>query len=147
MDVVEGRPEALAPALVALSHLVLHLFADVGRGHGLTQQQAELLCTVIVRDRVRMNELGKLLHLEKSSLSGLVDRAERRGLITRTRDAKDRRAYWVELTDEGARLALRTHSDVTARLDRLIRHVSPDDQARLVGVVDRIRTAESAATE
>ncbi|GAA2449961.1 MarR family transcriptional regulator [Streptomyces glaucus] len=144
---VDERGEALAPALVALSHLVLRLFADAGRAHDLTQQQTELLCTVIVRERVRMNELGRLLHLEKSSLSGLLDRAERRGLITRTRDARDRRAYWVELTDEGTRLALQTHSDVTARIAGLVRRISPQDQKHLADVAEQIMAAEAGPAE
>ncbi|MFD6425492.1 MarR family winged helix-turn-helix transcriptional regulator [Streptomyces sp. NPDC060198] len=141
VDDVEGRQAPLALALVDLSHLVLHLFADAGRAYDLTQQQTELLCAVIVRGRVRMNELGKILHLEKSSLSGLVDRAERRGLMIRTRDESDRRAYWVELTGEGIRLATQTHSDVTVRLDRMISHLSLDSQKRLTGVVNQITSA------
>jgi DNA-binding MarR family transcriptional regulator len=128
----------LAAALVGLSHHVLHLFADAGRTYDLTQQQAELVCAVIVRGKLRMTELGKLLHMEKSSLSNLVDRAEQRGLTTRTRDSADRRVTWVELTDEGARLAMRTHSDVTARLHRLVNQLSLKDQKHLTAVVGQI---------
>jgi DNA-binding MarR family transcriptional regulator len=60
------------------------------------------------------------LDLEKSNLSNLVDRAEQRGLVVRTRDPDDRRATWVELTSEGTRLAMQTHAEVTVRLNRLI---------------------------
>ncbi|MET0134456.1 MAG: MarR family transcriptional regulator [Kibdelosporangium sp.] len=132
----------LAAALVNLSHQVLHLFTEVGRGYDLTQQQAELLCAVIVRGRVGMTELAKVMHMEKSSLSNLVERAEQRGLAVRTRDAGDRRVTWVQLTDEGTRLAMQTHSDVTARLDRLVERLSVRDQQRLTEVVEQITTAE-----
>ncbi|MFG1703122.1 MarR family winged helix-turn-helix transcriptional regulator [Nonomuraea sp. M3C6] len=137
-------PEAtrLAMALVGLSHHVLHLFNDVGRGHDLTAQQTELICAVIVRGRTRMADLSKLLHLEKSNLSGLVDRAEQRGLIVRTRDPKDRRATWVELTAEGERLAMRTHGVVTERLNRLVDQLPAEDQRRLTAVVEQITTGE-----
>jgi DNA-binding MarR family transcriptional regulator len=128
----------LASALVGLSHHVLHLFADAGRAYRLTQQQAELICAVIVRGRVGMGDLGRLLHLEKSNVSNLVDRAEQRGLAVRRRDPGDRRATWVQLTEEGTRLAMRTHADVTARLGELISHLSLDDQRRLTSVVEQI---------
>jgi DNA-binding MarR family transcriptional regulator len=133
----------LAAALVSLSHHVLHLFADVGRTYELTQQQAELVCAVIVRGKVGMTELGKLLHMEKSSLSNLVDRAEQRGLATRTRDSDDRRVTWVELTSEGTRLAMQTHGDVTARLNRLVNQLSLKDQRHLTAVVKQIMAEES----
>ncbi len=39
-----------------------------------------------------MNELARLLDLDKSSVTGLVDRAERRGLVTRVPSTADRDA-------------------------------------------------------
>jgi DNA-binding MarR family transcriptional regulator len=128
----------LATALVGLSHHVLHLFADVGRTYKLSQQQVELICAVIVRGKVGMTELGRSLHLEKSNLSNLVDRAEQRGLAMRTRDPDDRRVTWVELTSEGTRLAMQTHGDVTARLNQLVNHLPLKDQRQLTAVVEQM---------
>ena len=46
----------------------------------------------MLRDRTpAMNELARLLGLDKSSISGLVDRAERRGLVIRIPSAEDKR--------------------------------------------------------
>lgn len=126
-----GLPEAL----VSLSHHVLHLFADVGRGHGLTQQQAEMICAVIVRGKVGMTELGKQLHLGKTNLSNLLNRAEQRGLAVRSRDPHNRRITWVELTDDGTRLAVQIHAEVTDRLERLTNPLPARDQEHLAGVV------------
>lgn len=117
---------------------MLHLFADVGRTYKLSQQQVELICAIIVRGKVGMTELGRSLHLEKSNLSNLVDRAEQRGLAVRTRDADDRRITWVELTAEGTRLAMQTHSDVTARLNQLVSHLPLKDQRQLTAVVEQM---------
>lgn len=86
----------LAEALVDLSHYVLQLFADVGRKYKVSQQQVELMCAIITREKIGMTELGKILLLEKSGLSNLVDRAEQRGLVTRTRVPDDRRMILVE---------------------------------------------------
>jgi DNA-binding MarR family transcriptional regulator len=133
----------LATALVGLSHHVLHLFADVGRNYKLSQQQVELICTVIVRGKVGMAELGRLMQLEKSNLSNVVDRLEQRGLATRTRDPHDRRAVWVELTSEGAELAMQTHGEVTARLHRLVNKLPIADQRHLTAVVQQLMTDET----
>jgi DNA-binding MarR family transcriptional regulator len=138
--VMNETPEdvGLATALVGLSHHVLHLFADAGRTYKLSQQQVELICAVIVRGKIGMTELGKVLHLEKSNLSNLVDRVEQRGLAVRTRDPDDRRVTWVELTDEGTRLAMRTHADVTARLGKLVNQLGLKDQKQLTAVVEQL---------
>lgn len=142
-DQTSGTPD-LAEALVGLSHHVLHLFAEAGRGRRLTQQQVELVCAVIVPGRIRMADLGRRLHLERSGLSNLVDRLERRGLVKRVRDADDRRATWIELTPEGTEAAMGSYREVTAQIDRLLAPLSASEQQELTEVVDRMR-AEGAA--
>ena len=72
-----------------------------------------------------------------------MDRAERRGLVVRTRDPDDRRATWVELTDEGTRLAMQTYDEVSARLQRLIHHLPPEEQEHLTAVVEQILAKEA----
>jgi DNA-binding MarR family transcriptional regulator len=124
----------LAAELMRLSQVVAHVFADASRSRDLTPQQAQLICTLI-EGPVGMSELGRLLHLEKSSLTGLVDRVERRGLVTRTRDPSDRRASQVALTGQGARLAAESHEDVTARLEALAGELAPADRKRLASAI------------
>lgn len=129
---------ALAEALVGLSHHVLHLFADAGREHNLSQQQVELICAVLVRGKIGMTELGRKLHVEKSNLSNLADRLEQRGLARRTRDPDDRRATQIELTPEGVELAMRSYENVTRRTSQLLGRLSRDDQEHLAEVVQQL---------
>lgn len=133
----------LAEALVRLSHLVQHVFAEAGRARDLTPQQVRLLC-VLTRGPARMTGLSRSLHLEKSSLTGLVDRIERRGLVERTFDARDRRSCQVALTGAGAELAHAAHRDVTARLEKLIGDLRQADRTRLTSVVTGILAAEES---
>jgi MarR family transcriptional regulator, lower aerobic nicotinate degradation pathway regulator len=94
--------------------------------------------------RPTINELGKLLALDKSSVSGLVERAERRGLVTRARSPADGRAVLVSLTDDGRALVSEASSrfgvDVFALLDR----VSPSDCRAPSRLVSRLLVAHAA---
>jgi DNA-binding MarR family transcriptional regulator len=132
-----GTEPGLADTLVRLSHLVQSVFIDVGRSHDLTPQQTRLLC-LLSAGPTAMAELGPLLHLEKSSLTGLVDRVEQRGLVTRTLNATDRRALEIALTRRGADLALRAHHDVTERLEHLAGSLRAADRDRLRALIGRI---------
>lgn len=127
----------LAEALVRLAHTVQHVFGDVSREHDLTPQQTQLLC-VLIKGPVGMTELSRLLHLEKSSLTGLVDRVERRGLVARLRDQRDRRACRIALTGEGVELANRTHDAVTAHLDARTRGLPTAARAHLLAALDAL---------
>jgi len=134
----------LAAALVRLAHLVQHVFADVSRGYDLTPQQAQLLC-LLIDGPVGMTDLSRQLNLEKSSITGLVDRVERRDLVARMRNPDDRRACRIALTDKGVRLAEDAHSGVTERLEALASDLRPADRKRLEAMVGDVLAAADGA--
>ncbi|GAA2077340.1 MarR family transcriptional regulator [Streptomyces albiaxialis] len=135
----------ITDALVRLTHLVDHVFADVCRDLDLTPQQAQLLC-MLIDGPVGMTELSRLLHLEKSSLTGLVDRVQRRGLVARVPDDHDRRACRIELTEVGARLGEASHGAMGERLEALLGDLDGPDRDLLISSVSRILAAHTAAT-
>jgi DNA-binding MarR family transcriptional regulator len=133
-----------ATALVRLSHLVQHTFTDVSRDHDLTPQQAQLLC-LLIDGPVGMSELGRALRLEKSSLTGLVDRVQRRGLVARVPDENDRRACRIALSPEGARLGREVHENVTAALENLGGQLKPEARTDLTASVVRLLASADPA--
>ncbi|MQA09762.1 MAG: MarR family transcriptional regulator [Pseudonocardiaceae bacterium] len=138
-----AKTAELAEALVRLTHLVQQVFNEVARQHDLTPQQVQLLC-LVADGPVGMGELTRSLHLEKSSLTGLVDRVERRGLVARARDSHDRRACQIQLTGEGKRLAIESHHDVTGRLEALASELPPAERTRLTSAIARMVAADAA---
>ena len=124
-----------ADALVRLSHLVQHVFAEVARAHDLTAQQLQLVC-VLIGEPLGMTELSRLMRLERSSMTGLVDRVQKRGLVAREPDPADRRAWRVALTEQGSGLATRAHDDVVARLDSLVAGLDGADRRRLAAILE-----------
>jgi MarR family transcriptional regulator, lower aerobic nicotinate degradation pathway regulator len=137
--------QTLSPAdgLAQLSFLIQDILERRAREHDLSVIQIRLLG--ILRDRrPTMNELARLLGLDKSSVTGLVDRAERRGLVARVPSAADRRSVLVSLTDHGRSLV----RDGTARFESdislLMRHLPPADRQALSGLVSRLLTAHAA---
>lgn len=131
-----------AAALVRLSFLVQSVYAEVGGHYDLSPQQAQLLCAV--RDAPRgVTELARMLRLDKSSLSGLVDRVERRDLLQRTASPHDRRAVLVSTTQLGAHVAGSFAEEVTRRLLEITEHLEPDEQACFNELASRIVLAEA----
>jgi DNA-binding MarR family transcriptional regulator len=53
---------------------------------------------------LQMGELSRRMLVTGGNVTGIVDQLERAGLIQRTEDPADRRAYLVKLTKEGRRL-------------------------------------------
>ncbi|MEV8376577.1 MarR family transcriptional regulator [Kribbella sp. NPDC056861] len=132
-----------ASGLVRLTFLVQNLYAEVGRGCDLTAAQAQMLCTLAGRS-VGMAELSGLLCLERSSLTGLVDRAQQRGLVVRENDPHDRRAVKVTLTPEGSKALHRFNDELTERLDKLLADLPATERDRFAKTLNRVIADSSA---
>lgn len=90
-------------AVVRTTFRVTAVLTRIAAAHDLSLTQLRVLG--ILRDRpARMTELAAFLGLDKSTMSGLVERAEKRGLLTRGRSPDDRRAVDVALTRQGREL-------------------------------------------
>jgi DNA-binding MarR family transcriptional regulator len=133
---VDGRI-GVVTALVRSSFLVNAVYAESGREHGLTPQQGQLLC-VLMAQPYGMGELGAMLGLAKSSLTGLVDRTERNGLVRRESDPQDLRAVRVALTPRGSRLAEEFYAATCRRIAELPSGLSAAERDVLADLLGRV---------
>lgn len=122
-----GEPLDAAEQLIQLSRVVQDIHARTAHRHGLPPVQAKLLCVLASGPR-GMAELAQCFGVEKAALTGLVDRAERRGFVSRSPVAGDRRALRVTLTSSGRQAAAAFHADASAELSRLLSPLAPDDR-------------------
>ncbi|MFI8536127.1 MarR family winged helix-turn-helix transcriptional regulator [Streptomyces aquilus] len=95
--------DELVETLIGVFMEIDGLFSTASRQLGLTPQQAQLLCFA-QHLQPSFSELATLLHCDKTNITGLVDRLQRRDLITRQPDAHDRRITRVHLTPQGEAL-------------------------------------------
>ena len=121
-DLDDGRAadplQGTVDALVQLSFLVQGLLTRVAADHELSLVQVRLLG--ILRDRrPGMLELARHLDLDKSSMTGLVTRAERRGLVERLPSPHDGRGVLVGLTPLGRELTDRFTAEMDQRMAAL----------------------------
>jgi DNA-binding MarR family transcriptional regulator len=131
------EPDELVDALVQTSFVTTAVLTRIGAEHDVSLTL--LRVGGILRDRrLRMTALADYLGLERSTLSGLVDRAEQRGFIERAPSAEDGRAVDVFLTAAGKVLADRLHSEVTAALAPLTGALVPAERRQLQRLLGRI---------
>jgi DNA-binding MarR family transcriptional regulator len=142
-----GTPTAeldVATGLVQLTSLVQGIYARVSERHELTPVQAKLLCVLLDGPR-GMADLAQCFGVEKAALTGLMDRAERRGLAQRTPVPGDRRALQAALTDTGRRTAVAFHAEVSGELSHLTTALDPADREHfrttMAGIIQRCRNA------
>jgi DNA-binding MarR family transcriptional regulator len=132
----EGQIGIVA-ALVRTTFLVNAVYAEAGREYGLTPQQGQLLC-VLMAQPYAMGEISTMLGLAKSSLSGLVDRTERNGLVRREPDPRDTRSVRVALTPRGSVVAEEFYNETCRRIDKLPDGLSAQERELMAGLLGRV---------
>ncbi len=132
----DGRM-GIVTALVRSTFLVNAVYSESAREYGITMPQGQLLCVLMARP-YGMTELGAVLRLAKSSLTGLVDRTERNGLVRREPDPRDTRAVRVALTPEGQRLAGEFYAETCRRIEELPAGLDAAERDRLAGLPGRV---------
>jgi MarR family transcriptional regulator, lower aerobic nicotinate degradation pathway regulator len=129
---------------VQLSFLVQGTLARYASAHDLSLIQTRLLG--VLRDREpTMQSLSKLLNLDRSSVTGLVDRAEHRGLVRRIPATDDRRSFQVGLTPSGHRLVDVVAQSFATDLRSATASVSEDERRQLSILATRVVYEQSVS--
>lgn len=94
---MDGLP-LLSANLGVTAQMYLTILTEELRKSGLTIPQ------LLVLDQVKespktIGEISHLIDLSYSTVSGIVDRLERSGMVYRKRDEKDRRVVWVAVDE------------------------------------------------
>ena len=129
--------------LAQLSFVIQGMLERRAAEHDLSIIQTRLLG--VLRDRKpTMQELARFLGLDKSSVTGLVDRAERRGLVARVPSTTDRRAVLVSLTDDGRSLVSQAAAHFEADVLALLSHLPSRERDTLSRIISRLLVTHAA---
>lgn len=116
----------------------------------ITGPQLITLLTVEKHEPVTASAIASNIHLSPSTVVGILDRLESKGLIRRNRDLKDRRLVWISLTEQGKVLVSNAPSPLQDSLAEAIRKLPEAELVMIVESLERIvrlmQMHESAAT-
>ncbi|MFI2200522.1 MarR family winged helix-turn-helix transcriptional regulator [Streptomyces sp. NPDC020192] len=134
-------PARIGPLLRLAQRRAARTFAEALRPLGIEGRHYGVLLNLGMHGPLSQRQLIDLTGSDKSAMVRTVDDLEARGLALRRPSPADRRAYAVEMTDEGRALfadASRISHEVGARLlDRM----EEDDQELLCVLLERFVTA------
>lgn len=94
----------------------------------VTPTQYAVLSVLAEEDGRTQSEVGDRLSLDSATMTGLVDRLEKQGLVERRADNSDRRAQRVWLTPAGRAgfpAMLRAMQDLNGEVDALLGRAAP----------------------
>jgi DNA-binding MarR family transcriptional regulator len=136
-DDVTKRPapeeaDLLVDRLLDVTHRVQQVVSDVAERYDLTPQQVALLR--MLDEPMSMGAYAEDLSCDPSNVTGLIDRAERLGLVERLPDPFDRRVRMLTLTAKGRSTRSRVNRDLASGLADTL-GLATSDASRIAGLL------------
>jgi DNA-binding MarR family transcriptional regulator len=111
---------------------------ELEAAHGITAPQLLCLGALIRAGGLTQVELSRAVRLSASTVVGVVDRLETKGLVTRRRDAEDRRRIHVEPTEAGRAVERAAPEPLQMQLERGLAELPPGRQAEISAALDAL---------
>ncbi|MBE0536239.1 MAG: MarR family transcriptional regulator [Phycisphaerae bacterium] len=116
---------------------------DFLRPYGLTDVQINVLMLLSHQadngEGLTQSRLSEMMLVNRANVTGLINRLERDGLVTRTTDPADRRSNVIRLTRRGQKLLEKVEPDYGKEVARIMDALTPTEQRRLIGLLERVR--------
>ncbi|HLZ73091.1 MAG TPA: MarR family transcriptional regulator [Dehalococcoidia bacterium] len=131
----------LIERLAGVLHALLVAGAEHWAGMTLTMPQLKVLLILGERGGARVSWLAEQMAVSAPNITGILDRLERRGWITRTADRVDRRVVRVVLSDAGHQVIAELCAASAARCEPRLRRLSAGSRRELIHALDRLAAA------
>jgi MarR family transcriptional regulator, organic hydroperoxide resistance regulator len=128
------------------THHTLHALGATLAGENLTAAEINALANLADGGVPNVRELSERTGTRASTLTGVLDRLEHRGYLTRELDAADRRSFRLPLTETGQAVAARVRTAL-ANLEReAARGLSATQVAGFHAVISALQEACDATS-
>ncbi len=111
---------------------------------GLTIPQLTALQAIQRGQPITVGALARDIYLGPATVTGILGRLEKRGLVSRTRGDLDRRSVVIQLTDEGAKLVAEAPSLLQDRFHRELAKLRQWEQTMILSTLQRIASMMDA---
>jgi DNA-binding MarR family transcriptional regulator len=111
---------------------------------GLTVTQLRSLFLIVNKGSTNFRRVAEALNVTPANVTGIVDRLEEQGLVSRTQNPEDRREMTLQATTEGHTLVSNLKEAGIKEMTRILSLLRPGELAALVqGLSAFIRAADS----
>ena len=116
------------------------------RDHALTAPQLVLLREIDRQDQIAMGALARQTSLSNATVTGIVDRLEQRGLVSRIRSGKDRRQVLLTCTELGQKTASEAPALFQEQFITALSGLAQWEQAHMLAALSRLATMMDGAS-
>lgn len=132
----------LTLSLLQAREAAMQFFRPSLNKHSLTEQQWRIMRTLAQNGDMESHQLADMVCILKPSMTGILNRMERDGLITKRRAEHDQRRIYVSITDNGRSIYDSMIREVERNHRRLLKKFDKDKLTQLLALLDELKQIE-----
>jgi len=111
---------------------------ELNKKFSVSAPQVACLLALLDDGPTSPSQIAKKIMVESSTVTGIIDRLEQKGLVKRTRVSQDRRVITVELTEAGQRLAENAPPPIQQKIVMGLTKTDAGERARIIQALSRL---------
>jgi DNA-binding MarR family transcriptional regulator len=135
---IKPEIDAIFEAIVYLSTESRRITKALARRADLTGPQLTVLKMLEGVGDLSLSDLSDRIRAQNSTVTGIIDRMEREGLVVRARSTEDRRVVHIRLTDRGAKIAREIVVEPMEIFRSALESLTPGEMRDLLRILTKI---------
>lgn len=131
-------PDLLGYHLRRAQLAVFQDFAATIDGANITPGQFGVLALIDANPGLSQTRLGQILGIDRSTVVGVIDKLETRGLVERAQRPNDRRSHALQLSQQGAKYFREMSRKVRVHENRVAEDLSAREREQLIALLQRL---------
>ena len=111
---------------------------ELNKKFSVSAPQVACLLALLDNGAMSPSQLAKKIMVESSTVTGVIDRLEQKGLVARTRISRDRRVITVELTEAGRRLAENAPPPIQQKIVKGLSKIDEAERAQIIRTLNKL---------
>ena len=105
---------------------------ELNKKYQVSASQLNCLLALYENGPLPPSQIARLIMIKSSTVTGIIDRLEQKGLVQRTRTSPDRRVITIELTDSGTNLAENAPPPIQQKIIEGLRRLPRSEMEKIV---------------
>jgi len=139
-------PQDDKPEVDAILETIIYLYTEsrrvtkeMAREVGLTGPQLTVIKLLDSFGDLSLSNLSERIRAQNSTVTGIIDRMEREGLVRRERSASDRRVVYIRLSEKGHKLAQKIEVEPMQLFTKALVELSAADLKDFVRILGKLQ--------
>ncbi|AIR91055.1 homoprotocatechuate degradation operon regulator HpaR [Pseudomonas cremoricolorata] len=134
----QPRP-SLTLTLLQAREATMAFFRPALNAHDLTEQQWRVIRILRQQGELESHQLAELACILKPSMSGVLKRLERDGIVARRKSPEDQRRVFINLTVKGQQAFLAMSEEMGRNYDKILAQFGEDKLQQLMQLLEEMK--------